>query len=1083
MRNDYLIDVGRAWARFGALLLVLVCLGFIPQATAQTQTTLTGVVSDEQGEPLISASVVVIDPAGKTVTGVATAADGSFRLQVDLQPGYKLRISYAGFVMQEYSLDNGQTNFAVVMGYITTEETVVTALGIERQKRSLGYATSTVSNEDLTDVSRANALDAISGIIPGVTISRASSGVNGSNRILIRGTRSFLGNNQPLFVVDGVIIDNGDGQYGSSTQQASSGNRANDLNPDDIESINVLRGPQAAALYGGRAYNGVVIITLKKGTAGKVQVNYTGSVAFDEPLKLPDIQTEFGQGYGLSSTTYVPEFDPLENWHFGPRYDGQPRDIGPYVNGSYLTIPYSYNDEYLSSFFRTGVTYKNSVSISGGNSNSTYYLSIGNVKQSGIQYQDEFQRYNVTLNSSFKLSDKFTSSASFTYNYNTTNTTPAGPLNGNNTVAYQAALQAPSVLRLGDYQDIYNNPRATLDGWAGGYYDNPFWYLNSNRYEDELNRLIARIELQYSPLSWLKFTGRVGMDHYDQREFYREQIQDYQGLATGDPNGYNGGYNGSRSVVSGYEYAGFGNLLNLTSTEITTDLFGTVTRDLTPDLNLVATVGYQANTRVSKSGSLSAPSGWARPGNFDISQNRQGVPTVGDAISERYLLGAYADVLLGYKEYLYLNANFRNDWSSTLGGKAFSYYSASLSFVFTDAFELQSEVLSYGKLRASVGQTGNDPAAYQTNRVYALPTAGFPFGSQIGFEEGNTLIDPNLKPESVTSYEGGFELGFFDGRLGVDFTAYLSISEDQIINAPIAPSSGYSAFATNIGRVDNRGLEVLVTGEVFRNPQGFSWTVAANFSTNRNEVKEIGNGLTRINISTGGNAQIAAIVGNPFPLLVGNAALRDPDGNIVVGTNGVPLVAPEQKILGQIQPKYTVGITNTFKYKRLSLSAFVDIRQGNVLSSALRNNMSFNGRSLETAQYDHQPILWPGSVIQNSDGTFSPNTANFITTDDHLYANSAYLSITELSSLVDADVVRLREVVLAYDLPTTLFQNSFIRSAKVSVFANNLFLWVPETNQFVDPEVNGLGTGNAQGLEIGNLPSTRSIGGSISINF
>ncbi len=1067
-----------------------------PQAEAGKKRV-SGRVVDNYGEPLVGASITVINSATKaTVGGGITNANGEFDIQVNAGAGQLLRVGYVGYRIQEVSIDAASSGINVSMkeDNLNLDEVVVTAAGIERQKAALGYSTTQLNNQELVNTRRSNPLDAFAGRVAGVQITKSGGGVNASTRILMRGTRSFTQDNQPLFVVDGVPIDNG--QRSNSTNgvnQAESGNRFGDINPDDIESINILKGPAAASLYGNRAANGAVIVVTKTGKnsalRGKMEVVFNTGVTFDQVLKLPEIQTQFGSGYGLSNTIFDPFYDQGENFSYGPRYDGSLQVFGPdfrngVLNGAVApqNIPFSpaaTGDKWLSKFFDTGVTYNNSISVSGGNDRSNFFISFSDLRQNGIIPKDQFQRNTLKLTGQTKFSDKFSATVTVAFNRNSQNTAFSGAVNGTDGPSpYAAALNASTQVDFSSVRDITSG-YGTNDTWYGKYYGNPYQTLEGNRFRSNLDRVILSATLSYDPFPFLNITLRLGNDFsfegrkqtFAKRTYLTniDNINDYT---------YRQNYGGRYITNSFY------------SSQLNSDLIVTFRKQLTPDFNLVALVGNNINQRETNNQTIDASGGLVLTDYYN-SANRIGEATPADAVSTIRYYGVYTDITLGFRNYIYLNASLRNDWDSRLprNNETYLYPQASISFIPTELFNLKDNpYFSYGKVRLSYARVGNSPNnAYLTNTV-AFAGAGFPYGSTGGFTINNQLNDPNLKPEFTTSTEIGAELGFLKERLFVDVTYFNSTTTNLINQRSLPGSTGYTVFFTNLGSTKQVGWEILVKGTPVQT-KDWNWDLGINLTTTDSRTVSLTEGLQEQGIGSSNTnpAQLFASIAQQFPSLFGTTFTRitaadGSTGILASSVTGAPIQDATFRFLGQVNPKLIVGINTTVRWKGLSLSMVWDIRQGHSIYSGTRQEMLFTGKSTETTQFDRQPVIYPNTYVQTSPGVYAPNT-RAITSDDNLFSVSSYRNTAEVG-IVSGDNIRWRELNISWTLPKNWLQGTPITGVTLSAICNNVMLFTPKTNKFIDPEQSLFGaSSNFQGVEQNSIPTTRSFGFNLKVSF
>jgi TonB-linked SusC/RagA family outer membrane protein len=1040
------------------LLLALVIFGI---TVAQAQKTVSGKVTDKKdGTPLSGVTVTV---KGNRIS-TQTNAQGEYQLS-NVPDNATLIFSIISYKSVEQKASAGSIfNIALDEEAKQLSEIVVTANTIKREAKSLGYATTTINNAELTKGKDRSVLNSLQGKVAGVQITGSSGGVGSSTRIVFRGGTSITGNNQALMVVDGIPIDNSQLDAGDNlNNQVDAGNRGNDLNPEDVESVTLLKGPAAAALYGTRAANGAIIITTKTGKSlkgKKAEIVVSSSYNFESLLKLPEYQNEFGQG-GQGAP------DSRENFSWGPRFDGQVRPWGQQIGDSQRVKPYVGLKNNVKEFFDIGAVATNNVSFSQNNDKNSFFLSLNNVDQKGIMPGTKYNRTSIRMNGTADLTDKIYSSASINYIRAKGDLTIQGQGNS----PYDQVLQTPrdiSLLELKDYKSKFND----LNGYYGAYTVNPYYLLGEDSYTSTLDRILGNVNVGYKPVSWIDISLRVGTDVSGDK---RKQIESKR---TPDPNGQNAG------VLFPGHYAE----TSINIREFTSDLIATAKRKLTNDLSLSVLFGHnirQRNTDIqfSEINSLTIPF------YYNLANSAQ-PPRTTNLYALRRLYGVYSDINLSYKNFLYLGITGRNDWSSTLpkGKNSFFYPSVSTSFVFSDAFRLP-EFVSYGKIRANAAQVGNDAAPYLLESVFitgsvsdnfANSRVDFPLNGVPGFTQGNAIGNPNIKPEITTSYEVGLELGLFKNRVNIEGTVYSNRSKDQIITVPIAASSGYTTQTLNAGLITNKGVELLVRGTPVKN-QTFTWEVTTTFTKNNNKVVELFPGTNQLALGGFNGGSLVAQVGQPYGAFFGASFLRSPDGNIVVDqTTGYPITDPEAKIHGNVQPDFLASLNNSFSYKGVTLSFLVDGRKGGVFYSRTRSLQEFLGTDPRTLYNNREAFVVPGSVILKPDGKYETNTTPVQNAENYWTAFSANRA---MEHLVDASFIKLREISLSYRLPTTLFKKSFVKGITVGVSGRNLFIWTPDANTYSDPETSSFGTGNVQGFEYGTIPSLRNYGANVRLVF
>lgn len=1063
-------------------LLLIACLIMLQGLLYAQERTISGQVVDDNGESLPGVNVVL---KGST-QGTITDLDGNYKVPLNGDDDAILVFSFIGMQTKELPV-GGRSVLDVTLSQDVTQltEVVVTAFGVEREKKALGYSVQDVKSDELTKTDQTSVLNSLQGKVAGAQISNAGGAIGSSTRIVLRGPTSLLGNNQALIVVDGVPINNGT----SNNVQASgnfydnivdAGNRANDINPENIESVSVLKGPAAAALYGSRAANGVVLITTKKGTntAGKTNINFNSSYTWSKVYIIPKMQNKFGQGQFGDNQNYL--FDQ-ESW--GDAFDGSLRPYGAVVNNIQRYKPYEALPSNVQDFWETGNTFQNSLSLSGGNADATYFLSFNDMQQNGVMINTDMRRNNLTFNGSANLGDKVTTSASINYVRTKANL----PMIGQRNQALAQVYNMPRDMSVVDMKDL-DDPFNTPDGFFTSFIVNPYYSLKRDFSKQDMNRIFGNVQLAYAPVDWISGTLRVGSDVIaDQRNTYHDLVQ-YQ---PGSPNA-------GAAFNSDGEYTE----QRLNTREINVDAMVNVNRDLMPDLQLNVLVGYNFNQRETDNlfttiDALTLP-------RFPSLSNVSGSYTSGGIATKRRLYGVYGSADLSYKGYLFLGGTYRTDWSSTLplDNNSFSYPSVNLGFVFTDAFEITNNILSFGKVRLSYAEVGNDAGTYLTNSVFqqtnigaSFATIQFPFnnGTVIvpGFSEGNTIGNPNLQPEITKAYEAGIDIRLFNGRVGIDATYYNSTSESQILNTSVAPSSGFTTQVVNIGKISNKGVELQLNTTPLK-IGAFRWDLSVNYTKNVNRVEELDPGNTElVLVAQGLTPGLKLVVGKPYGVFEATQALKTADGKVVVGPDGIPLDDPDPVEIGSIQPDWYGGATSTFSYKGLSLGITMDTRQGGKVVSSTAAQLYFAGLAEETSFNDREEWIVPNSVVQtgtDDDGNpiYSPNTTPLTMYGGGNVRN--YWAQIQGGSrneavLLDASYLKLREVALRYTIPTALISKTPFKGITVGAVGRNLWLRTQGNNHFIDPEASAFGNGNAQGYEFLGIPPQATYGFDLKIKI
>lgn len=1054
-------------------MVFLMLLGSFGVAEAQAQErTISGRVIDRatnEGLP----GVTVLVPG--TSVGVSTNADGVFSLSVP-SGVTELRFSSVGYVGMQQALTNGNGPYTVSLATDTKQlnEVVVTALGIEKDKRTLGYATQTIEAGQLTQGRDRSVLNSLQGKVAGVQINNASGGVGSSTRVVIRGNKSFSGNNQPLYVVDGIPIDNSSVGTGDNLNNGvDTGNRANDVNPEDVESVTILKGPAATALYGSRAATGAILITTKSGRGAakngkKAEVTFTSSYVIDNILKLPEMQNEFGQGFPQDGFTRVS--DTRENTSWGPRFDGVDRVWGNIVGNQQRSKPYVGLPNNVREFFNLGKTFNNSISLGGGDAKTNYIVSGSNVQQSGITPGTKYERSSVKVGGETHLTNKITSSVSATY----TNTSSDQAVTGQgNTSIYDQLIQTPRDISLLELRDI-NSKFNDINGFYSPYTVNPWQVLNDNKFHNDVNRLVGNAQIGYELNDHFRAKYRLGMDTYsDQRS---------QFTARRDP------------TTAGYPTGtGYYSETQINYREISSDVILTYNGNITKDITVSALLGQNFNQRRYDQTGIGTNNLVSNSIGPTLNNNKNnGYLNTSLSHTLRRLVGVYSTVDFGYRDFLFLGLTARNDWSSTLpsGNRSFFYPAINAGFVFTDLLGLkENRFFNYGKLRANVAQVGNDASPYLTRSVFnvASVTNGYtggdlqyPLGNVVGYAQSNIIGSSTLQPEITKSVEVGAELRFFGNRLTTDISLYDTRSTKQILTIPLPPGSGFTGLVGNVGEIQNKGIEVLLSGTAVK-VNGFTWDVSLNYSKNVSKVLSTTPDGADVAIGGLGGVTLTARVGEPYGVFRTNNILRNDAGQVVVSAaTGTPLSSQIVSV-GSITPHYTAGLTNTFAYKGLNLTVVLDTKQGGSIYSRTRGTQRFAGTAPETLINDRQPFVVANSVVQNPDGTYSPNTTP---TDAYNYFGALEgASGPAGTNIIDASYAKLREVALSYTLPANWLTKTPFGSLSVGITGRNLLLWTAKENTYIDPEISNFGNGNVQGFDFTGAPSLRSYGANIRVSF
>lgn len=1064
--------------RFALFFAFLVFAG-LPLLQAQTVQITGKVTSSEDGNPIPGVSVVV---KGTTI-GTTTDFDGKYALNV---PGNatSLVFSFVGLKSQEVAI-GGRKSIDVVMetDVVGLEEVVVTALGIKRSDKSLGYSASVVKSDEITAAKSSSLITGLQGKVAGLNVSSAG-GTGSSQKVYIRGVSSFTGSNQPLYVVNGVPMLNGFAGNSGTNNSVDFGNQANDINPDDVESVTVLKGASATALYGSRAANGVIMITTKRGANdGKISVVYNGSVTASEILRTPQTQHQFGQGW--------PYWDPAENGSWGPKFDGRMHTWGAYAIGDYGTPvppelykdykvmekPFSYIENNMRDFYETGMEYLNTLSISGGNDKNSFAMSYGNTYSNGIIPTDaDLYKRNILSFRGDHKDGKF--SANFDISYVRKDITAVSAGQGSDgATLFQELSQMPvdiPLTQLKDYHSIYYNP----DNFFTFYAENPYWVIdnNGNSYQDD--RVYGKIELSYDVLKNTKLIGRVGGDFTNARQ------KSWNAVAKITEGTW--AYSWKNDEVGSYdEYNTYNGQIDASGL-----LSGNYTLSQDFSLNAVAGVNYNVRNTNSYDSYLY---GLAVPEWYNLS-NGFDKPLSTSRATKRLLIGALGQFDLGFREWAFLTVSLRNDWSSTLPTNKNSYFYAGVNgaVILTDAIPSlkQNNILSYAKVRAAWGQTGNDAPVYRTYGSYIPTSIGLGFGNvnmPIAGVSGITLSNNqgniDLRPEITTDMEVGADVRFFNNRIGIDAAYYVKNTKDQIISSTVAPETRFTSFTRNVGEVENKGVELRLS-LIPVQTKDFEWELTTTFSQNRSKVLKLWDDVKEYNITSAYGVDFVAIVGQPLGVFKVPQAATTPDGKIIVNTAGRPTVDPvNKKIVGDREPDFVMGINNRFTFKGITLSAVLDWRKGGKFWSNTAEMLAFDGASPLTVFNDRDAFLVPNSV-KVVNGQYVENDLPILGTAAYSYYNHSTNTLMYENFVLDKTFVKLRELTLSYALPKKWLANTPVKGLEVGVVGRNLLMWTPSTNNFVDPE--GTNYGNDLLSDFGEFsaaPTSRYFGGNVRIAF
>lgn len=1044
------------------------------------QKQVSGKITDSDGMPLPGVSVAVKG----TTTATMSSTDGGYTITVPQRDSVYLVYSFIGMVKQKILVGSKNTiNVVLEEQTVDVGNVVVTAIGVTKSEKNIGYAATTVESEEITETRNRSALNALSGKVAGVQITQASGAPGSSTRTIFRGFSSFNGSNQPLFVVDGVPINNSASGSTSLNGGTDFGNGANDINPDDIKTMNFLKGSAATALYGSRAANGVVVITTKKGKSNRAkgtEITVSSSMKFSTPLRLPLLQNVYGQGiFG--------NWDQRENTSYGPKFDDELHYWGHNVNGERLIKPYSALPDNLADFFDVGRTLQNSISMAGGNEAASYFLSYSNVNDDGIMPydRDTYNRNTIGLRGTANFTNDFKSTASINYINKTNKFVPTGQ--GGQSV-WNNVLQQPRdipVLDLANYKDKFYDK----DTYYSPYTTNPYWPLLENGNKNNEDRVYGMAELAYQPNPHFSAMFRTGTDVSNRQTKEWRAIKINKTEAEG---GFNEGVNTEYGQVEEY---------TVWNSQLNTDFIMTYNRKFGDfDVNLLA--GHNMNQSTYRN-QYTAVQGLDVEGFYHLS-NSYGTPAVSQYSQQKRIIGVYGNASVNYKGWLNLEISDRNDWSSTLplDNNSFNYPGVSMAFVYSDAFESIKGVIPYGKLRASWGKTGNDANLYQVYPVFSQP-GRFPLPSNTNaFTKGNRVGNPLLQPEMTTELELGTDVRFWNGRIQLDLTVYDKTITDMIFNVELAASSGYTYQTRNLGEMNHKGIEILLKTTPIKK-DNFQWNLDINFSKNISNLVRLNPelGLEHVDLMglLGGTEHwFRAYPGKPVAVFESSKpdVYVDADGveHPVVDSQGIPKLASEGYVdSGKSEHDYTMNVANSFTFfKYIRLSASVDYRQGGVMHSRTAGMVYFTGTSPVTLYNDRQPFIVPNSVRQV--GTDDEGNPIYVeNTQPVLYevlggSAASYMdrggTLVGQHEIIDKTFVKLRSMALTLKMPKKWLNRVPFGSVSFSVVGRNLLLWTPKENIFIDPELTTYGNDiTADFGEFGATPSVRTIGFNLSVKF
>jgi TonB-linked SusC/RagA family outer membrane protein len=1056
---------------YKSLLAIVLLFLTIQLAQAQSVSVSGVVTAGSDGQPIPGVSVVVKGAK----TGTQTDVQGRFTISAG--PKDVLSISYIGFSTQEVPVGNQPLRIVLQEAANSLSEVVVTALNISKDKKSLGYAVQGLKSKDISEAKETNLVNALSGKIAGLQVT-GSQGDMGSSRIIIRGETSVSGNNQPLFVVDGVIVDNS--QFLGSNGSRDFANAISDLNSEDIESISVLKGPNAAALYGSRAAGGVILIKTKTGKGAKgLGITINSNTSFSTLKVFPEYQNAYGQGAN-GNFSYV-------DGKGGGINDGVDESWGPALDGRLIpqffsngeAVPFVAHPNNVRDFFDTGVTYNNGIALAGSGEKFDYRVSYNNLKQTGVVPNSSQGRNSFLLNSTFKPNSKLSITTIANYIKDDADNLPGayGKRATSTMLQFTWFGRQVDINQLRNYRDANGNNI----NWNNSYYSNPYFIAYENTVGQHKNRFIGSVELNFKIIEGLSANFRTGTDYYTDRRKIK--------VAYGTNGTPFGSYEEDAYTVNETNTEGRLQYAKKVSDDFSLDIFG----------------GGNISTILNEQNDQVAPK-LAVAGLYTLSNSRD--PLVSSNYYGKLKTYSYfGSAQIGFRNYAFLNLTSRNDWSSTLPTPNLSYFYPSVngSLVLSEALNLKSDALSYLKLRGGWSKVGKATSPYQLINTYNFTA---PFGSNPQQGAASINLNPNLKPETTTSGEAGFEAGFLRDRIRLDVSVYNTNSINQIMNVDVSPSTGYTQQLINGGTINNKGLEVQLSVTPVKS-RDFNWDVNFNYARNKSKVISLDpeGRLQSYILGTNRTVQVLAAVGKPYGSLYGTAYTRDASGQIVIGANGTPVVNSTKQYLGKYTPDWQGSINNSFSYKGINLGVLIDARIGGSIYSNTNRTGTYTGVLASTLpgrgtangglSYYYPGNLTSAAAVQVSAGSAAP--AGETVYDDGMIfkgvkadgtpnttilpAQSYYKGFTNVDEAFtySASYVKLREVKLGYTLPGKWVKGIGLQSATLSVVGRNLLI-IHKNVPNIDPET-AFNTGNGQGLEDLTLPTVRNLGFNVNINF
>ncbi len=1042
----------------------------------------TGTVTDNKGVAVTNASVVVVG----TKLGASSDENGRYRI-ANVPANATLKVTAYGITAKETALEGASNlNFTVTRTADELKEVVVVgALGIKKSAKSSGTATGTVNNAQLTVGRPTNVAQALSGKISGLTINNTSSSVNASPRIVIRGLRSISGNNQALIVIDGVPVPS---------------SAINNINPNDIERIDVLKGGQSATLFGSEGVNGAIVITTKKGNK-KPEITLTNTLNAETLAYLPRTQHGFGSGSAYGSSN-AENFHPSENQQYGDAYDGSIRPLGRQLaDGSILLLPYSDRPNIRRKVWDIGQTRQTDLSYRAATDNGSFFVSYQNVNSNGIVPGDKYERNVFRLNAG-NTYNKFNISFDANYSFDNAKRT--------NTDYYFFALNSASWVPFTDFADWEGNKFADPKNYYNDYYNNPYWEKDNNRFNTRSYSFNTNFKAVYNYTKDFAVTGRVALVQTNTTQTTTSNNYAYSGYSkTGAfSNYFNQDYDRfltslGRFIARSTPINGGNGESQGTSSRIVGDAFATHKKPL-GNFTLRTILGVQAIVTRTKSLAVST-NGIGVSGLYNLNNSLTGLYSGSNSESQTRKIGAYIDGSLDYKNFLFFHGSARQDYTSVFSGPAigynspnFSTYGGDVSLILSDLIpsikDRTSKVFDLIKVRAAYNVNGNDNlGAYSLQQIYPN-AAGYPYNGLIGNTVGNTLYSPNLRPEKVKSAELGLELGLLKNKIVVEASVYKQRSSDQILNVAISPASGYTNYLLNAADVENKGFEVDVKAQLYQSKsKDFEVRGNANYSYNTNVVTQLygATGLKSFEYQAPDDrASLNATVGQTFPFLRTTAFKRDAGGKVIVNAaDGWPERTDGRLDQGTTLPKHNVGVGINVRWKQISFAANAEYRGGALVYHDIGTDMAFTGSSAISAIYNRESFVWPNSVTLDNTGKSIPNTNIAVDNYKAIYQgfgdagfSRGFSGVGELF-ISSADFWKIRDMSLSYDFPESLFRGKNLKGVSFSTWARNVLTFLPKDNWYTDPELSNT-NGNSQGINTTlNTPPTRQVGATLRLVF